>query len=385
MRKVLLFILGMALSVYIDAQSGINFEKTWESALEQASMQNKMIFVDAYAVWCGPCKVMDRDVFSDIKVGAYFNENYVNVKVDMEKGIGKELARKFKVMAYPTLLFLDSRGNEIHRAVGYQNTDQFLELGQAAMDPDKQMANLKKKYEGGDRSKKVLYNYSQAVFDAYTGGHEKIAEEYLATLDDWSSEENLKYIFKMVETIDSPLFSYIKENRQAFEDLFDANQVNRKLESLVYDSIYAFGDMPTPEQVHTVFLKAYPDKAEMLTAKYRMSYLLDMGKPDEFAEAAYDYFKAYPSERAEEYNEIAWTIYEEVESRKGLKKGVKLAKKSIKISEGYYNTDTLAALYYKLSKKRKARKTAEKAIELAKAENLDPSETEDLLMKIEQL
>jgi thioredoxin-related protein len=385
MRQVLLLLLGITLSFYLDAQSGVNFEKTWEDALEQAATNNKMIFVDAYAVWCGPCKMMNKNVFTDGKVGAFYNENFVNVKVDMEKGIGLDLARKFKVMAYPTLLYLDSQGNELHRAVGYQNSDQFLELGQMVQDPSKQMSFLKKKYEGGDRSQKTLYNYSQAIFDAYTGGHETIAAEYLATLDDWSSEENLKYIFKMVETIDSPLFDYLKENRIAFENLFGSNQVNRRMEGLVYDSIYAFGEMPTPEQVLTVFIKAYPEKADMLTAKYRMSYLLDMGQPDNFAEAAYDYFKEYPSERAEEYNEIAWTIFEEVESKKGLKKGVKLAKKSIKLSESYYNMDTLAALYFKLGKKGKATKTAEKAIEFAKSENIDPSETEDLLKKIKEL
>ncbi|MCB0661206.1 MAG: thioredoxin family protein [Saprospiraceae bacterium] len=385
MRNVLLLVLGVTLSFYLNAQTGISFQKSWEDALEQATSGDKMIFVDAYTTWCGPCKAMSKNVFTDGKVGAFYNENFVNVKVDMEKGIGLELARKYKVRAYPTLLYLDNQGNELHRAVGYLDTDQFLEMGQLVQDPTKQMAFLKKKYDGGDRSPKTLLNYSKAVFDAYTGGHEKIALEYLQTEDDWKTEENLKYIFAMVETIDSPLFQYMKENRAAFDALFGTNQVTSRLENLVYNSIYAFGEMPTPEQVHTVFQKAYPEKADMMTAKYKISYLLDMGQPDEFAAATVDYFKAYPSESAEEYNEYAWTFFEEVESKKWLKKGIKLAKKSVALDESYYNMDTLAALYFKTGKKKNALKAANRAIELAESEGLDSSETKELLKRIEAL
>jgi thioredoxin-related protein len=385
MRSILSLVFLTLLSFSVSAQSEIKFHHDWNDALAEATKTNKLIFMDAYTTWCGPCKMMSKNVFTEGKVAAFFNENFVNAKIDMEKGGGPALAKKYKVMAYPTLLFVDSEGNEVHRAVGYLNPEQFLELGMVAKDPAKQMLFLKKKYEGGDRSEKVLLNYSNALFDAYSGGHESVALEYMNLQKDWSTDENLKYIFKMMEGIDSPLFGYFKDNKGKFEALFGKEQVERRMEGLVYDSIYAMGEVPTPEQVNSVFVKAYPEKADMLTAKYKIRYALEMDNIDQYAEATLDYFKKFPSKQAEEYNEAAWNFYEMVDDKKMLKKGVKLAKTSVKLEDGYYNNDTLAALYYKLGKKGKATKAAEHAIALAKAEGIDPGETEELLKSIQAL
>ena len=385
MKSILSFVFLSFLTLSVSAQSEINFHKDWNEAMAEAAKTNKLIFMDAYTTWCGPCKMMSKNVFTEGKVAAFFNENFVNAKIDMEKGEGPSLARKYRVMAYPTLLFVDSDGNEVHRAVGYLNPDQFLELGQVAQDPSKQMLFLKKKYEGGDRSEKVLLNYSNALFDAYSGGHEQVALEYMNLQKDWGTEDNLKYIFKMMEGIDSPLFGYFKENKEKFENLFGKDQVERRMEGLVYDSIYAMGEVPTPEQVQSVFVKAYPEKAAMLTAKYKIRYALEMDNMDQYADATIDYFKKFPSKQADEYNEAAWNFYEMVDDKKMLKKGVKLAKTSVKLEDGYYNNDTLAALYYKLGKKKKAIKAAEHAIALAKAEGIDAGETEELLKSIQSM
>src|SRR5690554_7882772 len=73
-------------------ETGIFFESlTFEEAIQKAKKENKLIFLDAYAVWCGPCKLMDRTTFKSEKVGALFNENFINIKIDMEKGEGVDL------------------------------------------------------------------------------------------------------------------------------------------------------------------------------------------------------------------------------------------------------------------------------------------------------
>lgn len=106
---------------------GIRFiEEDWDKALEQARLQNKMIFLDAYASWCGPCKLMKRSTFSDKEVGEYFNEHFVNVAIDMEKGIGPSLSKKFGLEAYPTLFILDQNGNVIGQSVGFLRAGQLI-------------------------------------------------------------------------------------------------------------------------------------------------------------------------------------------------------------------------------------------------------------------
>lgn len=107
--------------------AGINFFKgSWNAMKTSATRANKPFFVDVYTTWCGPCKSMSRHTFANSKVGVYANRNYVAYKLDAEKGEGRSIARKYRVRAYPTVLFFDAKGNLIGREVGYQNANTFV-------------------------------------------------------------------------------------------------------------------------------------------------------------------------------------------------------------------------------------------------------------------
>ena len=108
------------------------FDGTWEEALQASNDQHKLIFMDAYTSWCGPCKMMSHNTFTNEEVGAYFNENFINVKMDMEKGIGPKLAEKYGVRAYPTLLFIDNEGNVTFETMGYHNAEQLMAVAKKA-------------------------------------------------------------------------------------------------------------------------------------------------------------------------------------------------------------------------------------------------------------
>lgn len=125
------------ISKYFTADSsegGIQFfEGTWSEALEKAEADKKLIFMDAYAAWCGPCKAMSRKTFTDPTVGAFFNEHFINVKMDMEKGMdGPRLSRKFGLRAYPTLYFVNGKEEIVKQDLGYKDVKQLLALGKAA-------------------------------------------------------------------------------------------------------------------------------------------------------------------------------------------------------------------------------------------------------------
>lgn len=94
------------------------------SVLTRAKKAKRLIFVDFYATWCGPCKMMDRTVYSDSLV-ARESARFINRKIDAEKGEGIALARDYRVTAYPTLLIVDASGNEMAREVGYRPADRF--------------------------------------------------------------------------------------------------------------------------------------------------------------------------------------------------------------------------------------------------------------------
>lgn len=121
-------------STSASASSGIVFiEDSWDEALKQAAKQHKYIFVDAYATWCGPCKMLKARTFTDDKAAAFYNANFVNVSIDMEKGRGPELAQKWQLRAYPTLIIFDSKGKPVLGTVGFINASELVRFGREAL------------------------------------------------------------------------------------------------------------------------------------------------------------------------------------------------------------------------------------------------------------
>ena len=123
---------------------------TLEKAVEAQKTSPKKIFIDAYTVWCGPCKMLDKNTFSNKDVADYINKNYYPVKFNAEGNeavtfLGKkytnpgfnpnssgrntphELSNYFGVRAFPTILYLDEEAKLIAPIPGYQSPKQ-LEL-----------------------------------------------------------------------------------------------------------------------------------------------------------------------------------------------------------------------------------------------------------------
>lgn len=71
---------------------------------------------------------MNTTVFTDPEVGRFFNEHFVNIKFDMEKGEGRELSKRYRMQVFPTYLLLDAEGNEVHRVVGGHDAAEFIAL-----------------------------------------------------------------------------------------------------------------------------------------------------------------------------------------------------------------------------------------------------------------
>jgi thioredoxin 1 len=115
-----------------DSNTGINFHTgTWQEALDLAKKENKLIFLDVYASWCGPCKKLKSHTFSDAEVANYYNSTFINVSADAENGEGIQIANTYNVHQYPTLLFIDKNGEIVKATAGYHNPKQFIKLAQS--------------------------------------------------------------------------------------------------------------------------------------------------------------------------------------------------------------------------------------------------------------
>jgi len=114
------------------ADAGIKFsEGSWAAILKKAKAEKKIVFLDAYTTWCGPCKLLQKNVFTKPEVGALFNQKFINVKIDMESGEGPKLAKKYPLEGYPTLFFINPDGEIVKQVIGYQNPETLLSIGKA--------------------------------------------------------------------------------------------------------------------------------------------------------------------------------------------------------------------------------------------------------------
>ena len=118
----------LALLCKAQGEQGITFFKgSFNEALAEAKKQNKPLFVDFYATWCVPCKRMAKEVFTLPEVGEYFNPRFISLQVDAEKPENKEIAKQYKVEAYPTVAFIAPDGRTIGVNVGALGKEDLLE------------------------------------------------------------------------------------------------------------------------------------------------------------------------------------------------------------------------------------------------------------------
>lgn len=400
MKKITCLLFALSLFLMVEAQdshtatTGIQFEHVdWEKTLELAKEQNKIIFVDAFTTWCGPCKVMSRDVFPQEKVGDFYNENFVNVKIDMEKGEGILFAKAYNVRAFPTFLFIDSNGKMVHKGLGSQSADKFIALGESATDPDQQLGTLISQYEAGEKEPEFLMKYAKALQAAYMQKEQsEVAAQYLESQDNWLSSENAEFILEMASTdANDELFQYIVEHRKEMADAVGAAKVDGKLKQAAVMQLYRNHreEMDQEAVVMEVYNKFLPKaQAEQYGQEFMISNMSrandDEGK-QKYLDAAVKYMAKYDVQDWGTLNSFAWRVYELSEDPVVLNKAKEWAKKSVELDSNYMNNDTLAALYFKLKEKDKALKYANKAIEIAKKDGMDFSGTEELLKEIQAL
>ena len=117
-----------------NSETGIKFiEEDWNKARKTAQSENKLIFLDIYATWCGPCKMLKQSTFKDAGVAEFFNKNFINVTVDGEKGTGPELAQQYAIEGYPTLVVADHTGKPVLITAGYIPADVLMKFANEAL------------------------------------------------------------------------------------------------------------------------------------------------------------------------------------------------------------------------------------------------------------
>jgi len=232
MKKFIsIFILTGLLLGAVHAQNrSIRFQQgDWQTILQKAKKQDKLIFLDCYTSWCGPCKMLANTVFTNDTVADFYNKHFLCVQMDMEKGEGPELAKLYKVRAYPTLLYLDKEGKLVHNVVGYQKPAQLVDEGNIAMNGTETVTAYRQRYEQGERDEAFLRAFIDKLAASYQPKlQEQVATEFINTFDDkqFHSRDCWNIIIRNINNPMSPIIKKMFTNRRRFYQIIAKDSVD---------------------------------------------------------------------------------------------------------------------------------------------------------------
>ncbi len=270
---------------------GIHFlEDDWDAAVALAKAENKLIFVDGHTSWCAPCRIMEEYVFTDPACGDLYNSKFINLKLDMEKGVGPLFGLRYGVSGYPTFLFLTSDGTLVHKYDGYRQIDDVVSEGKSALQPYRYESAMQKRYAGGDRLPDFLYNYTYFKKDRGDASYIDIIPQYLDAQKNWSAPDAVRYIFEFSTAFGTPTFDYMANNRQDYIDVLGADAFNTKFDGIVQAQLEPGGVPVTMQERKKIYLQAYPENGHEMHMLYALDFYKNNGQDSMYAETAYAYF-----------------------------------------------------------------------------------------------
>ncbi len=333
-----------------------------DSAYALAKEEGKLVFVDCYTTWCGPCKWMDANIFTSKEVAEYFNQNFINVKLDMEAGEGEVFAGWYEVRSYPTYIFLDVSGrrNElVHRTVGTMEADRFIQFARDASNEEVRIGTARKRYYQGERSPEFIKQY---IVDLYAAGYSSDASEvaywYYQNVD-WKSLDSTdgKVLLRFVNGNAHPLWEGMMENISSVEKIVDSEMLYQTMFRYVSSPVWIGlrGDNPKESYEKVLMdieMMQYSQKTR-LGQEIEMYYYQETD-PKQYLQLAPTFAENYFKKNWEALNSIAWEMYEATTDKNTLKRALKLASMSVDIEANYFNLDTKMRLLYALGKKKEA-------------------------------
>ncbi|MDW8417545.1 MAG: thioredoxin family protein [Bacteroidia bacterium] len=406
------------------------YHKDISTAYAQAKKQKKPLWIMFSATWCGPCKLVEKQIFPDLRFQEAIRRDFIPLRVYASSGDentpgGDSLAKVYAIRAFPTFLYVEPSGQTFYRHIGipYDPTqadtaliEPFLKKIEMAKKSRKELPDMHRRFEKGDRSPEFLRSYLAKLveIDLPSEGR-KVFEAYLKAVPSarlaWLGEPGYVKLLPEIASWDDRYKSYVlaiadtlrsELPRELYRDLYHdilISELKKRLKGIRSWS----KTVDTTEK----FIREYRDKFDFIEElALEMVWKGGIHSPEANAEireqAASLGIKAvalgYPLEipeverreqLADAYNTLAWEFYERVSDPDKLWTAVILTKQALAFKpDAWYIWDTLGALYYKLGRKREALNALNKAVEIAQKEGREESEyqqTIELLNKAREL
>jgi tetratricopeptide (TPR) repeat protein len=158
----------LALSVINTIPRTIVWERDYEKAIERARAEKKVILADMFTDWCVLCKDMDRETFADPNLIRQMGKEYVWLKLNTEtEEDGKKLQEELGITTYPTILVLDSDGEEIERIGSFLTAEPFKQSVEQHLQDPESLGKMRERVEKTPESVELRSALGQKYLDRH--------------------------------------------------------------------------------------------------------------------------------------------------------------------------------------------------------------------------
>lgn len=358
------------------------FDGTWKEAFEKAQKENKYLFVDCYTDWCVWCKVADKKTFPNEQVADLLNNDFISVKVDMERGDGVALGMRYRVLGYPTYLMFTPEGALAGKITGYiEDPNEFAGKVKTCFDADQRPAypsSIADKIEFPDF---YVNSFANKDLDQKRKDPEEGAvETWLSKQTDMKSEVawSVMYRFPLPESVEQQFLA----NRNDFAHIYGHSEVDEKISGIGYGRLQKAIDSKDQAELGKVvdFVDKYvDDDREKRKEAYRLKFYEETGNWKEYVHSVKTLTNLYGFKNfLTDLNNYGWSIYLHSEDKEAITEALDWMLKVVETDPQYMYLDTYAALLYKAGDFDSALKWAEKAISVGNDAGEKVQETEQL-------
>jgi len=382
MKKLLCL---LALLPALAFAQGVHFEKelSWQQVLAKAKAEHKYIFVDCYTTWCGPCKYMTAQIFPQETMGRFFNSNFINVKVQLDKTPDDNehvkswyedaamIEKEYKIRSYPTFLYFSPDGKIVHRTLGSTETAaEFIARSEKALNPATQYYTQLDKYNKGNNKPEDLHAMAIAAMDADDGPNAtKISREYLATQKNLLTADNIRFMNDFTHSSKDTGFTIFMKQSKAVDAVLGEGKATARVKDIITnEEVYAKlrGNAVDWASIEKQVQEKYPQYATEVVTMGKVRYSMVKKDWPMFQTNVMAYMKQFGSNASPAMlNEFAWAVFENCQDMTCVTEALEWSKRSIKDQEEPMYMDTYANILYKLGKKNEAIAMEEKAVKLS--------------------
>lgn len=366
-------------------------EQDYQKALNLAAQEEKLVFIDFYTVWCGPCKKLDKLVFQNDSIRKILAKNFVILRYDAENDTVFHLSKKHHVSSYPTGLILNKDGYVLNRQYGFRGNDaQSLQKNVLAFAEESIALNKENKILKGYSNEINASSYPKFYVDYVNRTNTKINQSevssYFINTDDVFSEEYFAALIYFGREVPVNIADRILENKQKYISLYGQKDV----ETLLFFLVSARFSLANSEKDKDKYDEAVSFAKNALSEKWTNDILPQFEKDFLIAQNKWD--KVFEiNKKAKDKGELdsgyinyfSWQVYKKCEDQQVIANCITWMKDLTKKEPTYAYLDTYAHLLYKSGNKKEAKKIILLAIEAAKQENISTKALEELHKKCE--